>query len=640
MITIKNSLFIPVITLLLIGCENNKIDKTNNEPVEITKYSYDDFEAVEGIYQSGINFDDTKMIYTSDKSGIMNLYSMPILGGEATQLTFSETETYLFEENFPTDNRVLFSHDNEGDENNHLYVLSENGKEVDITPFEGSKASFSGFDRTREHIYIKSNHRNPKVFDVYKMAIVSIDDESYVLQMIYQNDNAYGGSGISDDEKTIAVVDNKGKDKSDIHIIDIASNKITATLTSKDNSTYDSPVFTSDGAYLYYITNDGSDFTYVNKYEIATGKSEEVFKDKWNVTYFELSHNEQYWQVMVNEDGKTYARIFNVVDNKEITFPSLGADKWAFVIKPSVSEKAFRLNVRSTTLNAAIYSYKVGEEPIFLAGGFTGKIKEEDMVSPTVIRFESFDGEEIPANFYVPKDASAGNRVPCMLFIHGGPGGQSSINYSKQVQYYVNQGYAILQVNNRGSSGYGKRFYALDDQKHGEDDLQDCIESKKFLASSGVIDMDKVGIMGGSYGGCMTMAALCFAPDEFKVGVNIFGVTNWIRTLRSIPPHWEAYRKGLYEEIGDPNSNDSVRLKKISPIFHASNVTKPLMVIQGANDVRVLQVESDEIVKAVEANGVPVEYVLFDDEGHGFRKKENQRTAAIGIVKFLDEHLK
>lgn len=639
MITIKNSLFIPVIALALIGCVNNELDNTSNEPIEITKYSYDDFEAVEGIYQSGINFDDTRMIYTSDKSGIMNIYSMPITGGESTQLTFSETESYQFTANFPADNRLFFTHDNEGDENNHIYVLTDDGKEIDITPYEGAKASFEGFDRTKEHIYFNCNNRNPKVFDSYKMSIASIDDEVYIAKMVYQNDNAYGGSQISDDEKTIAVVENVGRDKSDIHIIDIASNKITATLTSEDNSAYNNPVFTNDGTYLYYITNDGSDFMYAAKYEIATGKTEEVFKDKWNVSNFEFSDSEKYWQVTVNEDGKATARIFNVADNKEITFPSLG-DKWPNMIKPSASEKAFRLHVRSTTVNAAVYSYKVGENSVYLAGGFTGKIKEEDMVAPTVIRFKSFDGEEIPANFYVPKNASLENQVPCMLFIHGGPGGQSGISFRSQIQYYVNQGYAILQVNNRGSSGYGKRFYALDDRKHGEDDLQDCIESKKFLASSGVVDMDKVGIMGGSYGGCMTMAALCFTPEEFKVGVNIFGVTNWIRTLRSIPPHWESFRKGLYIELGDPYTEDSVRLRKISPLFHASNVTKPLLVIQGANDVRVLQVESDEIVKAVKANGVPVEYVLFNDEGHGFRKKENQRTAAITIVQFLDKYLK
>jgi len=146
--------------------------------------------------------------------------------------------------------------------------------------------------------------------------------------------------------------------------------------------------------------------------------------------------------------------------------------------------------------------------------------------------------------------------------------------------------------------------------------------------------------LGGYYGGYMTMAALTYAPEEFKVGVNLFGVTNWLRTLRSIPPWWESFKEALYTEMGDPNSADSVRLRAISPLFHTSQVTKPLIVLQGSQDPRVLQVESDEIVAGVRANGVPVEYVLFEDEGHGFVKKENQVEAYSRVLNFLDTYLK
>ncbi|MGK0387171.1 MAG: dipeptidyl aminopeptidase/acylaminoacyl peptidase [Patiriisocius sp.] len=147
-------------------------------------------------------------------------------------------------------------------------------------------------------------------------------------------------------------------------------------------------------------------------------------------------------------------------------------------------------------------------------------------------------------------------------------------------------------------------------------------------------------MIGGSYGGYMTMAALTYAPEEFNVGVNIYGVTNWMRTLKSIPPWWASFKDALYEEMGDPNTEDSIRLKKQSPLFHTQNVTKPLMVLQGAQDPRVLQVESDEIVAGVRENGVPVEYVLFEDEGHGFVKKENQIEAYGKVKLFLDKYLK
>ena len=202
----------------------------------------------------------------------------------------------------------------------------------------------------------------------------------------------------------------------------------------------------------------------------------------------------------------------------------------------------------------------------------------------------------------------------------------------------MNHGYAVLAVNNRGSSGYGKTFNHLDDQKHGDVDLKDCVSARGFLESLDWVDSSRIGIIGGSYGGFMVAAALAFEPDAFDVGINIFGVTNWLRTLQSIPPWWEAQREALYAEMGDP-ATDAERLRAISPLFHAANVTKPLLVVQGANDPRVLQVESDELVAAVRNAGVPVEYVLFPDEGHGFRKKENRIAASNAYVEFLSLHL-
>ena len=197
----------------------------------------------------------------------------------------------------------------------------------------------------------------------------------------------------------------------------------------------------------------------------------------------------------------------------------------------------------------------------------------------------------------------------------------------------------MLDVNNRGSSGYGKTFYKLDDLKHGNEDLDDCVEAKKFLISTGYADENKIGIIGGSYGGYMVCAALAFRPEAFAVGVDIFGVTNWVRTLKSIPSWWEAQREALYKELGNPfEQEDFLRAK--SPLFHAANIVKPMIVLQGANDPRVLQVESDEMVEAARANGVPVEYVVFDDEGHGFRKKENEIEGYKAILKFLDKYLR
>jgi dipeptidyl aminopeptidase/acylaminoacyl peptidase len=178
-----------------------------------------------------------------------------------------------------------------------------------------------------------------------------------------------------------------------------------------------------------------------------------------------------------------------------------------------------------------------------------------------------------------------------------------------------------------------------DDQKHGREPLWDCVEAKKFLATLDYVDAKKIGIMGGSYGGYMVLAALTFKPEEFNVGVDLFGISNWVRTLESIPPYWESERKSLYHEIGDPTKQADM-LREISPLFHAEKIVKPLMVLQGANDPRVLKSESDEIVGAIKKRGGVAEYVLFDNEGHGFTKKANEIRGNKAMLDFLDQYLK
>jgi dipeptidyl aminopeptidase/acylaminoacyl peptidase len=179
----------------------------------------------------------------------------------------------------------------------------------------------------------------------------------------------------------------------------------------------------------------------------------------------------------------------------------------------------------------------------------------------------------------------------------------------------------------------------MDDRRHGEADLADVVASKQMLIDTGFVDPARVGIIGGSYGGYMVLAALAFQPDVFSVGVNIFGVSNWLRTLTSIPAWWTAQRDALYAELGDP-AVDAERLRRISPLFHADRIKRPLIVLQGANDPRVLQIESDEIVAAVRKNNVPVEYIVFPDEGHGFVKRENEIRGYKAVLDFLDAHLK
>jgi dipeptidyl aminopeptidase/acylaminoacyl peptidase len=602
-------------------------------------YEYDDFDKNINFSGGLFTHDEKAIVYTSNETGIRNLFSIPFGGGEKTQLTFSEIETYYLLDCFPNDGRIVFGHDQGGNENGHIYIRNEDGEEIDLTPAENAKNIYYEWNDDFTAMNYVSNRRDPQFFDLYQLTIAQIDEGDYEAEMIFKNTDGYQIGAITPDETTLAVSKQDSRKNSDIYILDLASGDAKLITEHEGDISHSPQVFGPDAKYLYYSTDEGSDFRYLKKYNLETGESEVFYQTDWDVQGINYSRSGDHYTLSVNQDASNILTLHETATGSIVELPDIDGQTITG-LRMAPSQTKMRFVTTSTTSPGNTYSYDmVTEKVTLLNNGLNPDIDEADLVAGKVIRYKSFDGLEIPSILYVPHGASETNKVPCMLMIHGGPGGQSRMYYNTTIQYLVNNGYAILQVNNRGSSGYGKGFFALDDLRHGEDDLQDCIESKKYLETLGYINMDEVGIMGGSYGGYMTMAALTFAPEEFKVGVNIFGVTNWLRTLRSIPAHWETQREGLYKELGDPNSIDSVRLKKISPLFHTENITKPLMVLQGANDVRVLQVESDEIVAGAEAKGVPVEYVLFPDEGHGFRKKKNEKEAYMKIKQFLDKYL-
>ena len=481
-------------------------------------------------------------------------------------------------------------------------------------------------------MYFTSNRRNPQFFDFYKMNI-----ETRKSEMLYQNDNGINISNISEDETWFAFSQTITTSENKLFLTNRIDNS-TIEL-SEESGSYNASGFSKDNKYFFFITDVDKEFSYLVKYKIETGEKEVLFEINWDVMYSYLSENERYRVIAINEDGKNTLFIKDLLNNSDVYFPEI-PDGDIKGVSFSESEEKIRLTIGTSKSPNNIYVYDMGSKELKkLTETLNPEINANDMVAAEVVRYPSFDGLEIPAIYYKPIDATKRNKVPALVWVHGGPGGQSRTGYSSLIQYLVNHGYAILAVNNRGSSGYGKTFFKMDDLNHGDKDLKDCIWGKKWLQAQDYIDAENIGIIGGSYGGYMTMAAMTFTPDEFKVGVNIFGVTNWLRTLKSIPPYWESFRNALYKELGDPTTTDSVRLYEISPVFHAHKVKNPVMVLQGANDPRVLKIESDEIVAGIEANGITVEYVVFDDEGHGFRKKENEIEGYGKVLTFLETYL-
>ncbi len=462
--------------------------------------------------------------------------------------------------------------------------------------------------------------------------------ETLETNMVYKNDNAYTYNSISNNDKYLIFDQSIARGVDKMFIYNLETKQQIEISDQKAN--FWGQGFDKDDKNYYYTTNFDGEFHYLMSYNIKTKKRDLVYKTDWDVVNSSLSKNDSYRIVTVNEDAQNKIIVENNKDGSELKFE--GLDNMNInSVSFSDDETLVRINAASSSSPGDIFVYSLVTNKLKkITSNLNSKVNPSDLVGGEVIRYKSFDGLEVPAILYKPHSAKTGTKVPALVWVHGGPGGQSRIGYRALIQYLVNHGYAILAVNNRGSSGYGKTFYALDDQNHGENDLQDCVWGKNWLAQQDYIDPDKIGIIGGSYGGFMTMAAMTFEPEAFKVGVNIYGVTNWIRTLRSIPAWWESSRNQLYKEMGDPYSSDSIRLYNISPLFHAKNIKNPVMVLQGANDPRVLQIESDEIVKAAREGGAYVEYLLFEDAGHGFVKKQQQVEGYERILRFLNEHLK
>lgn len=624
----KSFSLIAAMLLLLFSCGK----KETRQEREIAQYTIAQFMDTEAVFGSGFSPDNSKVLVTSNRSGIYNMYTISADGGEMTPLTASDSSSVFSISYFPNDERILFRMDGNGDEIYKIFLM-DNGEITRLTPAENARALFYGWSREGDKFYYGSNQRDSRFTDIYEM-----DVETMSSTLIFDNTDAYDFEGISNTGNYIALSKSINTNDSDLFLYDRTEKSFTKiNQTQSGNSAQD---FSTDDQYLYYTTDADGEFDVAMRFDIANKTSEKVLEKNWDIWGVGFSHNGKYRTVFINEDAANTLEITETATGKALDLPEF-ENAYITGINFSRDETMALLNVGGSHTPTNLYAYNLeSKKSQKLTEALNDEINPEDLVAAEIIRYPSFDGLEIPSVYYKPHNASSENPVPALVWVHGGPGGQSRMGYSSLIQYLVNHGYAVLAVNNRGSSGYGKTFFQLDDQNHGEGDLQDCIEGKNWLAQQPEIDGDKIGIIGGSYGGYMTMAALTFAPEEFDVGVNIYGVTNWLRTLKSIPPWWESFKEALYLEMGDPNTEDSIRLHRISPLFHTENVTKPLLVLQGATDPRVLQIESDEIVENVRKNGVPVEYVLFEDEGHGFVKKENQIKANESILEFLNTYLK
>jgi dipeptidyl aminopeptidase/acylaminoacyl peptidase len=607
-------------------------------PAAPVRYSARDFFATTSYGAAGsdryaFSPDGRSLLISSDQSGVFNAYRLPVAGGAPVALTTSPDNATLAISFFPNDERVLVTADRGGNELNHVYVRLADGTLRDLTPGDRLKAEFVGWSGDGRTFFVATNERNPQMFDVY-----AYDSTSYARRRIFENEG-YTPQAISPDGRYIALVKSHSSANSDVYIADTQAGGAPRLITEhQGNVDYGAYEFTPDGRSLVYSTDEHGEYSQAWTYDLASGDRRSLVAADWDVQMVSHSPSGRYRVQAINADGSTALTIVDTRTGRPVALHGVPAGTFSG-IRFNRDESAIAFSVASDTSPSDIFVADLATgQARRLTTALNPRIDERQLVDGQVVRFASYDGVQIPGILYRPREASAGNPVPAIVMVHGGPGGQSRRGYSAMVQHLVNNGYAVYAINNRGSSGYGKTFYHMDDRRHGDVDLRDVVASRDFLANQDWIS-DRVAVMGGSYGGYMTAAALAFSPETFDAGINIFGVTNWVRTLESIPAWWGAQRTALFDEMGDP-ATDATRHRAISPLFHAANIRRPMLVVQGANDPRVLQVESDELVAAARRNNVPVEYLLFPDEGHGFLRKQNRIDASEAYLRFLDQHLR
>ena len=636
--SLRLSLFAFALTLTA-GCtaERSKTDAdsatTTDTVFTPTQYSVADFYDNKEFFGASFSPDRQKLLVGSNLSGIWNAYAVPVAGGDPAPLTSSTKNSIFPLSYFPGDERILYSSDEGGNELSHIYVRNVDGSVKDVTPGTKHVAQFAGWAGDDKSFYITTNERDQRYFDLYE-----VKTDGLARSLLYKNTEGFSIGDVSRDKRYLALVKSYTTSDQDIFLHDLQKNSAT-NITKHTGTVNNSPAdFTPDSRKLLFVSDSGREYVSLWSYDVIDGTKAPVYEQLWDIAGAYYSKSGKYLVVSVNEDSKFASRVLDATTLQPVPLSGMPTGLVRGVsIAPNDSLFAFYASDGSVP--DELYAAAIGQTPRRLTNSLNPKIRREDLVVPSVVRFKSYDSVEVPGVLYKPHQASSEAKAPALVLVHGGPGGQAQVGYFGLTQALANHGYVVFDINNRGSSGYGKTFNQMDDRKHGEADLGDVVESKRMLAELGYVDTTKIGIIGGSYGGYMVLAALTLQPDAFKAGVDFFGISNWSRTLNNIPSYWESFREALYKEMGDPKT-DSARLRRISPLFNADKIKVPLMVLQGANDPRVLQVESDEIVAAAKKNGVPVEYIVFADEGHGFVKKENEIRGYSAIISFLGTHLK
>ncbi|HST61411.1 MAG TPA: S9 family peptidase [Longimicrobium sp.] len=582
--------------------------------------------------------DGSQLLYLTATSGMPQLWVAPVRGdGPAAprQITFGANRVQ-FARWSPDGRWIAYGTDRGGNERTQIFLLSPDGtQERELTPADDYFRMFAGWSPRGSRIAYVSNERNGNHFDLYLMDL-GADGRPAAPRMVMQGAGNLGIEAWRPDGEAIVLSQGRGEADNDLLMLDLRTQKLDTLFMPAQMSSYRGVQWTPDGTGFFVATNHERDFAGLAHYHLGDRQLHWMQQPPHDVDAVALSPDGRLLAYSVNEAGFSRLVIRDLQGQRDLPAGDLprgvvGFLEWAEdaprlaigVSAPGVPGDVWVYDATSGRTSRATQSTLAGLDPAAF-------------VMPEPVQITSFDRETIHGLLYMPRGAQ-GRRPPVVMMLHGGPTAQARPGFDPVKQYLLARGYALLDLNFRGSTGYGQRFTQLDNKRLRPNAVRDMQAAVEWLRARSDVDGNRVAAMGGSYGGYMTLAAVAQLPEYFQAGVDFVGVANWISGLEDASPQLRNSDRIEYGDIG--NAADRAFFTEISPLSYADRIRSPLMVVHGANDPRVPVAEADQIVRAVRHRRGDVEYLRFPDEGHGIAKLANRVTAYQRIARFLDRVL-
>lgn len=565
----------------------------------------------------------------------MNIFVQKLGEDSAIRIT-EETERDIDNLLWGNNDRILYIKDFGGDENYHIVGVDKNGGNIqDLTPFDKVRVNIvDELDDNDEEILIEMNKRNPEFFDAYLL-----DVSTGELKMAAENPGNISVWIPDHDGKIRAALTTDGVNTSLLYR-KTETDSFKAIVTTNFRETLIPFMFTPDNKNLYVATNLGRDKMVLAVYDPDSAKEVEVIYENPEVDISEIIYSPKrkiLTSVIYETDQPHYKFIDKETEDMYNQIKKELPDYTISFTKHDKEENIFLLIAYSDKQPGKYYYFDKKNNKLNFLHETQPWIKEDNMATTKPITYITRDSVKINGYLTLPKGLKPKN-LPVVVNPHGGPWARDTWGFNPEVQFLANRGYAVLQMNFRGSTGYGKKFWEMSFKQWGRTMQNDITDGVMYLINEEIADSNRIAIYGGSYGGYATLAGITVTPDLYAAAIDYVGVSNMFTFMKTIPPYWKPFLEMMYEMVGDP-VKDSLLLAEVSPAFHVDRIKTPLLVAQGANDPRVNKDESDQIVKALKERGVDVEYIVKDNEGHGFANEENRFDLYRAMEKFLDTHL-